>query len=187
MTSPATSPADAPRPGPRPVRPVVDPTAEPVPAAQQPAIPAGSVVVGHDGSAAAQAALDQALELAAALAAPVVVVRTWSIDTAPPGAVFHDGFAASFAEIGETVEERLRADTASSARRHPELDVHLRSVLSQPAETLIALSHDARMLVVGSRGLGGFAGMLLGSVSDRCVRHARCPVLVVPRTRDPRG
>lgn len=186
MTSPRAPLADAPRPGPRAGRAADAPAADPDPAAQ-PAIPAGSVVVGHDGSAEAQAALDQALDLAAALGAPVAVVRTWSIDTAPPGAVFHDGYAASFAEIGETVEERLRADTASRIRRHPELDVHLRSVLSQPAETLIALSHDARMLVVGSRGLGGFAGMVLGSVSERCVRHARCPIVVVPRTREPRA
>jgi nucleotide-binding universal stress UspA family protein len=148
---------------------------------------AGSIVVGHDGSPEAQAALDTALELAHALGATVLVVRTWSLDTAPSGVVFHDGYAASFAEIGEAVHGRLRTETASRIGSRAGLDVQLRSVLGQPAETLIALSRDARMLVVGSRGLGGVAGMVLGSVSDRCVRHARCPILVVPRGQAPRA
>ncbi|MDQ0743282.1 nucleotide-binding universal stress UspA family protein [Clavibacter sp. B3I6] len=170
------------------------PTPVDSPLAQPTVLPAGtarattgSIVVGHDGSAGAQAALEVALELGRDLSAPVVVVRTWSIDTAPRGAVFHDGYAASFPEIGESVRVALQEETAAQLFRHPEVDGEVRSVLGQPAEVLIELSADARMLVVGTRGLGGFAGMVLGSVSDRCARHARCPVLVVPRTRDPRA
>jgi nucleotide-binding universal stress UspA family protein len=186
MTSTATSPVDVPRTGRGPGRAVVAPAPAPVrgPRAGASTAAAGAIVVGHDGSAEATAALDQALELAAALGAPVLVVRTWSIDTAPRGAVFHDGAAASFPEIDATVRKRLEADAASSVSRHPGLAVELRSVLGPPAGTLIGLTHDARMLVLGSRGLGDLAGMVLGSVSDRCVRHSRCPVLVVPRTRE---
>ncbi|MFT2752991.1 universal stress protein [Clavibacter sp. Sh2088] len=146
----------------------------------------GSIVVGHDGSAGAKAALEIALQLGRDLLAPVVIVRTWSFDTAPRGAVFHDGYAASFSEIGETVRIGVQEETAEQTSRYSDVDGEVRSVLGEAAEVLIDLSADARMLVVGTRGLGGFAGMVLGSVSDRCARHARCPVLVVPRTRDPR-
>lgn len=138
------------------------------------------IVVGHDGSAPADLALKSAFELAQALSAPIVILRAWSIETAPRGAVFHDGYAASSAEITATVRERLRADTAALVAQNPDCRVETRAVLGQPAEVLVAASETARMLVVGSRGLGGFAGLLLGSVSEQCVRHTHCPVLVTP-------
>ena len=54
-----------------------------------------------------------------------------------------------------------------------------------PSEALLRASTDADLLVVGSRGLGGFGGLLLGSISQQCVQHATCPVLVVrPRSAD---
>ncbi len=55
-----------------------------------------------------------------------------------------------------------------------------RVVEGHPAAVLIEVAAEADLLVVGSRGLGGFRGMLLGSVSAQCVHHARCPVVVVP-------
>lgn len=140
----------------------------------------GSIVVGHDGSRQSDHALAVGLDLAQALAAPVVIVRAWSIDTAPRGTIFHDGYAASFTEITAVVRERLRAETADLVARYPGCSVEVRGALGQPSEVLIGASAGARMLVVGSRGLGGFAGLLLGSVSEHCVRQAPCPVLVVP-------
>ncbi|TAJ48182.1 MAG: universal stress protein [Herbiconiux sp.] len=144
------------------------------------ALAPGSIVVGHDGSAQSDRALAVALDLAQALSVPVVIVRAWSIETAPHGTIFHDGYAASFAEITAAVRERLRAETADLVARYPGCRVDVRGVLGQPSEVLAGASAGARMLVVGSRGLGGFAGLLLGSVSEQCIRHARCPVLVVP-------
>jgi nucleotide-binding universal stress UspA family protein len=149
-----------------------------------PASPA-SIVVGHDGSAQAAHALGTALDLATALAAPVVIVRAWSIDTAPRGALFHDGYASPFSEVSARVRELLIEETRAIRERHTGVTVEYQGVLGQPAEALIEVSRNARMLVVGSRGRGGFAALMLGSVSEQCVRHASCPVLVVrPSGRD---
>lgn len=146
-------------------------------------IPAGSIVVGHDGSAEADHALGDALELAGRLQAPVVIVRAWSIATAPRPATWEFGYVSSFTEYAQAVREELEKDVAGVTRMHPAVSVHYRVVHADPATALIDVSRDARMLVVGSRGRGGFAGLVLGSVSERCVRHADCPVLVVrPRT-----
>jgi nucleotide-binding universal stress UspA family protein len=63
------------------------------------------------------------------------------------------------------------------------LSVTVRAVNGLPAQELIEASRDADLLVVGSRGGGGFARLMMGSVSDQVVRHAHCPVVVVPGPR----
>ncbi|MCU1445503.1 universal stress protein [Cryobacterium sp.] len=146
---------------------------------QQPG-PRSGIVVGHDGSADANHALGVALELAAGLAVPVTVVRAWSIDTAPRPANWEFGYVSSYSDYAGAVTERLQKDTRALVAAHPALAVEYRVALGGPAKTLIEVSKGSRMLVVGSRGRGGLAGMLLGSVSEQCVRHAECPVLVVP-------
>lgn len=139
---------------------------------------AHSIVVGHDGSKGADAALRCALELAADLAAPVTIVRAWSIATAPrpPGWTF--GYVSSSDELSEAVHDELVAKTKDLVASFPAVQASYRTYQSGAARSLIEASRGARMLVVGSRGLGGFAEMVLGSVSDQCVRHAACPVLV---------
>jgi nucleotide-binding universal stress UspA family protein len=140
---------------------------------------ADSIVVGHDGSTGAAEALDLALGLAEALKAPLVIARSWSIDTAPKAPDEEFGYVSSFAEISAVVDSMVRANTRTTVEAHPSVTVEYRVALGQPAETLIRIAARARMLVVGSRGLGGFRSLLLGSVSEQCVRHALCPVLVV--------
>jgi nucleotide-binding universal stress UspA family protein len=140
--------------------------------------PAGSIVVGHDGSHDAQYAMATALGLAEQLKAPVVVVRAWSIATAPKPANWEFGYVSSFAEYSAAVYDELVRDTHATAEKYRTVSISYRAVHAGPAKCLIDTSRDARMLVVGSRGRGGLAGMLLGSVSEQCVRHAACPVLL---------
>ncbi|MEC5167875.1 universal stress protein [Glaciihabitans sp. GrIS 2.15] len=147
-------------------------------------VPEGSIVVGHDGSGDSDTALAVAFDFAGKLGVDIVVVRSWSIDTAPHGALYNHGYVSSFDEVTETVRKMLIADTAEIGSRHPEVALHHRAALAQPAQLLTQLAAPALMLVVGPRGLGGFAGLLLGSVSSQCVQLATCPVLVVPTPKD---
>lgn len=147
--------------------------------------PGNSIVVGHDGSPCADYALDTALGLADQLQVSVVVVivRAWSIATAPQPPGWEFGYVSSFDEYAAAVHGELMRDVQMSAERYPTVSISCRAVHSSAAKSLIDISWNARMLVVGSRGRGGLVGMLLGSVSDQCVRHAGCPVLVVrPRS-----
>ena len=137
-----------------------------------------SVVVGHDGSGDAGTALATALSFAEDLHAPVVVVRAWSIATAPRPKDWTFGYVSSAAEMQQAVLDQLVNNTKQLVERFPHVTVTFRAVHASPARSLIEASAEARMLVVGTRGAGGFAEMVLGSVSDQVVRHAQCPVLV---------
>ncbi len=145
-----------------------------------PTIAPGSIVVGHDGSEHADRALEQALLLADRLHVPVEVIRTWTIDTAPKGALWDDGYVASLHEISEVVRAELDADVERLTGAHP-ADAAVRShgLYGAAGDLLTLCARDALLLVVGSRGRGGFAGLVLGSVSTQCVHRAPCPVLVV--------
>lgn len=138
-----------------------------------------ALVVGHDGSAGADTALMTALELADQLKAPVIVARAWSIATAPRPADWTFGYVSSTDDLERAVLEELTTGTETFLKGFPDVAVSYRALQGSPTQALIHLSRAARMLVVGSRGMGGFAEMVLGSVSDQCVRYARCPVLVV--------
>lgn len=137
------------------------------------------VVVGHDASQGADLALITALGLASQLLAPVLIVRTWSVATAPRPSGWDFGYLPSFDEMTEAMHDDLVRDVWASIKCFPMVEVECRAVHAAPARGLIDASEGTRMLVIGSRGLGGLAGMVLGSVSDQCVRHATCQVLVV--------
>lgn len=142
-----------------------------------------SVVVGHDGSVDADVALLTALELADQLQAPVVLVRAWSIATAPRPADWTFGYVSSSDELQKAVLDELVTGTEGCISRFPDVAISYLALQGNPTRSLIELSRTARMLVVGSRGIGGFAEMVLGSVSEQSVRSARCPVLVVKNSR----
>jgi nucleotide-binding universal stress UspA family protein len=124
------------------------------------------IVVGVERSAESERALRWALREAAVRQAPLQVVHAWS------DAV---GAAAGNARPYEAVRDLVRR---IQAHEEP-VDVYLDVVEGAAAEVLVDRSAGAQLLVVGSRGLDVLAGALLGSVSQRCVMQARCPVVVV--------
>ena len=143
----------------------------------------GTIVVGVDGSEPSIEALRQAATMASALGSTVTAVACWRY---PPA---YDNFVAlewsPEKDAAQVLEESLARAYGDS--RPAGLRTLVRQ--GQPASVLIDESAVADMLVVGSRGLGGFTGLLLGSVSAACAAHARCPVLVVrhvPSGHEPR-
>ena len=141
---------------------------------------ARTVIVGHDGSFASDLALGWALDYAGRFDASVRVIRGWSISTAPRPASMTGGYVPPIEEFEASVLSDLEAAGARViAEREARVDVSFEGFRGSPANGLVAASRDADLLVVGARGLGGFRGLALGSVSDQCVRHAACPVVVV--------
>ena len=141
------------------------------------------VVAAVDGSAGSRAALQFAMEDAARRSVPVEVVVAYR----PPN------FRPDFDAVSEAEEQRLiramgveqeddaRALVADVTRAlpGPVPEVHVRAVMGTPSGVLVRESEGADLLVLGSRGHGGFHNMLLGSTSIQCTMHATCPVTVV--------
>lgn len=141
----------------------------------------GAVVLGVDGSAAGEKAVDFAFTEAALHGTGLVAVHAWTERTAPmPAArdalVRYRNRPAALAQG----EERLLAEALAGHReRYPDVTVRQEVVHGGPREALIEASRTARLMVVGARGRGGLAGLLLGSVSQAMLHHAHCPVAVV--------
>ncbi|MFJ7181435.1 universal stress protein [Streptomyces massasporeus] len=141
----------------------------------------GPVVLGVDGSAAGQRAVDFAFAEAELRKAPLVALHAWTTWNAPLPAP--QDASASYANppgalAGE--EECLLSEAlAGCQERYPGVVVEHRVVHGRTRETLIEASRSAQLVVVGARGRGGFTGLLLGSVSQALLHHAHCPVAVV--------
>lgn len=132
------------------------------------------IVIGVDGSAASIEALRWAARTADATGAELEAVTSWDY---PPSY----GMSAGYGDWNPAADARSIVDQAIiAAFPEPRADP-IRTVVSQghPAEILIESSRNAEMLVVGSRGRGGFVGLPLGSVSAYCAEHALCPVVVI--------
>ena len=133
------------------------------------------IVVGVDGSPSAKAALRWALAQAELTGARVQAVAAWEF---PAGYGWGPALPyCDFAEIaGKVLSESV---TEALGFEQPPVEVLESVVAGHPAQVLLDASAHAGLLVVGSRGHGAFAGTLLGSVSQHCVQHAHCPVVVV--------
>lgn len=141
------------------------------------------VVVGIDGSQGAQRAAGFAAETAGRYGVSLVALYAWTDDPGwPPGDV---QAGAPPPQVPEPVTRTMEALAAD----HPSLPVTSQMRRGQPAhEALVAASRSARLLVVGARGVGGFRGLLLGSVSQALIHHAESPVAVVgPAVDQPTG
>ena len=144
------------------------------------------VLVGVDDSKGAGSALQYAADLAAADGATLIVATSFR-PVSPltwVEAGYYSAEATGTPKFNDRARDAAHSVTASAARtaaaRHPELDVQ-ELVLSGPADReLVTAAGDCGLLVVGTRGHGGFAGLLLGSVSHGVIHSSPCPVVVVP-------
>lgn len=138
----------------------------------------GGVLVAHDGSAASTAALRTAAKVAIAFGGRVEVVRAWNLATAPEPAERTAMFVPPIEDYQAATLSALENDVADVLAEHPEIAFTCSVVHGNAAAKLIEASGHVDLIVVGSRGRGGFAGLLLGSTSDQVVQHAHCGVLV---------
>jgi nucleotide-binding universal stress UspA family protein len=142
----------------------------------------GPIVVGVDGSAFSRAALRWAILEGRRWACPVIALMAWHVDPmiarsrpVVTGVPIHPNMSQ------EGVFRRFLDDTVRTVVRDaggPAPSLALMSGLA--ADCLVEASDSARLLVLGSHGHGRFAGMVIGSVADHCVRNAACPVVVIP-------
>lgn len=136
------------------------------------------IVVGVDGSAGSLGALRVALEEARLHQVPLHVVLAWQL-TLPEIALETPTLLNKVEErAAETLEKAL---TSIDHGRAAGVVVSGELVSGPAAPALLATARDATLLVVGTRGIGGITGTLVGSVAHAAIHHARCPVLIVPQ------
>jgi nucleotide-binding universal stress UspA family protein len=131
------------------------------------------IVVGVDGSAGSRRAVRRAADEARAHGASLEVVTAWNMLDQVTATEFDPNYGEgrARADLQEIVAAELGDDGPPAS---------LRIENDLPARALLSAAEGAWLLVVGSRGLGGFKGLLLGSVSQQVAHHAPCPVLIVP-------
>jgi nucleotide-binding universal stress UspA family protein len=139
------------------------------------------IVVGVDGSPNCEYALDWAMKQAAAVKAPLRVIAVHGVVSGylHGGPLPYPEDAKDLEKTRRAAEELVQRSASRVGDARP-ASVTVRAVNGLPASELIDASADADLLVVGSRGGGGFSRLLLGSVSSQVIEHADCPVVVVP-------
>ena len=136
------------------------------------------IVVGVDGSSNSERALQWAADEARRRGARLVVATAWH----EPSAAFASAYTAAddpalYREAATQTMDQMLASVDVEG-----VDVERQVVEGQPARVLLDLAAGAHLLVVGTRGHGGFVGLLIGSVSQHLSQHAPCPVVIVPPT-----
>lgn len=134
------------------------------------------VVVGIDGSPVSELAVAAAFEEASFRGVRLIAVHAWSGRFAE--AVFAEP-VADWPPLEQLERQLLAERLAGWSEKYPDVTVERRVVQQRPGHALVELSRNAQLVVVGSRGRGGFPGLLLGSTSQKLIYHAGCPVMVV--------
>lgn len=137
--------------------------------------PSHRIVVGVDGSKSSVAALEWALRQAELTGSSLEAITTWEWPT-------NYGWAFPFPpEYNPKMDSQKMLNDAMAPLLviHADVPVQTTVIEGHPAPVLVAASKGADLLVVGSRGHGEFAGMMIGSVSEHCATNAHCPVLVL--------
>jgi nucleotide-binding universal stress UspA family protein len=142
------------------------------------------IVAGVDGSDNSRKALDWAINESAMRRVPLTVLAVSPVAATIYGYApeSHPADEESRTRVEKTTQH-LVDDAIGRRGEAPGQQVTVRAVSGLPADELIRASADADLLVVGARGAGGFARLVMGSVSSRAVHHALCPVVVVPAGR----
>jgi nucleotide-binding universal stress UspA family protein len=140
------------------------------------------IVVGIDGSENSLTALRWAVEEARAHGASLEVLTTWEVTPATtiPAFGVNEPATEVLEELGRGLQQTLLDEGLGADSG---LDVHASVHQGHAARVLLDAGEQADLVVVGSRGRGGFTGLVLGSVSQHVVSHASCPVVVVPQPR----
>lgn len=154
-----------------------EPHADPVREATELVIQ-GGVVVGDDGSPCAALAVTEAVAEARRRTTRLHVVRAWTVASAVRPVDVPSGVVPNMLEFeaATLAAERARVE---GLLQGGDVDVEVHVVHTSGPKALLGASRTADLLVVGTRGLGGFRSLLLGSVAEQCIRYAHCPVLVV--------
>ena len=142
-----------------------------------------TIVVGVDGSEPSAEALVYALRQARLEGGEIRAVTAWHI----PAVSYGGPGAAPLVNLNEAFEEDAQAISRDALKAVDNdaagIDIHAIVREGHPAKVLLDEAASADLLVLGSRGLGGFAELLLGSVSHECAQHATCPVVIVHRPK----
>jgi nucleotide-binding universal stress UspA family protein len=137
-----------------------------------------TIVVGADGSPGSIDALRYAIDEARVRGAEVKAVHAWHL----PPAAYGSGWSVpvNVEDFHSVAKAQLDRSLDAVDAGHSGVTVTPLLGEGQAADVLCEVARDADLLVVGSRGYGGFRGLLLGSVSAQCAHHAHCPIVIVP-------
>ncbi|WP_033341903.1 universal stress protein [Catenuloplanes japonicus] len=152
---------------------------------REPATPGGPVVVGVDGSAPSHAAVLFAFAEAERLRADLIAVHAWGLPAPVDPALMAFPTAHDREDYAVAAARVLHDALAEGRSRHPSVAVREASVESAVSAGLLEVAEHPALIVVGSRGHGGFAGLLLGSTSQYVLHHAHSPVAVLRADVDP--
>lgn len=141
-------------------------------------VPGGPIVVGVDGSPTSEAALAFAFETASMRGAQLTVLMCWQ-DFMVESAYTASRFTVDWGQVEEDERRLLAQRLAGWQEKYPDVQVHRVVLRDRPVRALMRYGSEAQLMVVGSHGHGGFAGMLLGSTSQALVCNSPCPLAIV--------